>query len=75
MQTREPELSPPAAPGAGVESPDSNATSWLIWLHKPVSMRIGMEAVAGFSRNVSQTANPFNPGIITSSKIKSGDTV
>jgi membrane fusion protein (multidrug efflux system) len=27
MQTREPELSPPAAPGAGVESPDSNATN------------------------------------------------
>ena len=38
-------------------------------------MRTGMEAVAGFSRKVSQTANPFNPGIITSSKIKSGDTV
>ena len=38
-------------------------------------MRTGMEAVAGFPRKVSQTANPSNSGIITSMMIKSGDTV
>ena len=34
-----------------------------------------MEAVVGFSRKVSQTANPSIPGINISSRIKSGDTV